>query len=95
MKKERILTTAAFLLLIGASSQAGSAFASSRRGTDASTESSAASATRGMNGQQSRNETKVTGTVFDNLGEPIIGATVKVKSTKTATVTDLDIRRRN
>lgn len=90
MKKERILTTAAFLLLIGASSQAGSAFASSRRGTDASTESSAASATRGMNGQQSRNETKVTGTVFDNLGEPIIGATVKVKGTKTATVTDLD-----
>ena len=73
MKKERILTTAAFLLLIGASSQAGSAFASSRRGTDASTESSAASATRGMNGQQSRNETKVTGTVFDNVGEPIIG----------------------
>ncbi len=32
----------------------------------------------------------VTGTVLDELGEPIIGATVTVDGTKTATVTDLD-----
>lgn len=32
----------------------------------------------------------VKGTVLDEHGEPIIGATVKVKGTKTATVTDID-----
>jgi TonB-linked SusC/RagA family outer membrane protein len=32
----------------------------------------------------------VTGTVVDELGEPVIGATVTVEGTKTATVTDLD-----
>ena len=36
-----------------------------------------------------QNET-VTGTVLDELGEPVIGATVTVEGTKTATVTDLD-----
>lgn len=32
----------------------------------------------------------VTGTVVDELGEPVIGATVRVEGTKTATVTDFD-----
>ena len=32
----------------------------------------------------------VKGTVVDELGEPIIGATVRVAGTKTATVTDFD-----
>ena len=32
----------------------------------------------------------VTGTVIDELGEPVIGATVRVEGTKTATVTDFD-----
>ena len=32
----------------------------------------------------------VTGTVVDELGEPVIGATVTVEGTKIATVTDLD-----
>ena len=32
----------------------------------------------------------VTGTVFDELGEPVIGATVTVAGSKTATITDLD-----
>ena len=32
----------------------------------------------------------VTGTVLDETGEPVIGATVTVAGTKTATVTDLD-----
>lgn len=32
----------------------------------------------------------VTGTVLDELGEPVIGATVTVEGTKTATVTDFD-----
>ena len=32
----------------------------------------------------------VTGKVLDELGEPVIGATVTVVGTKTATVTDFD-----
>ena len=32
----------------------------------------------------------VTGTVLDEMGEPVIGATVRVEGTKTATVTDFD-----
>ena len=32
----------------------------------------------------------VTGTVIDEMGEPVIGATVRVEGTKTATVTDFD-----
>ena len=36
-----------------------------------------------------QNET-VTGTVLDELGEPVIGATVTVTGTKNATITDLD-----
>ena len=32
----------------------------------------------------------VTGTVFDEMNEPVIGATVRVEGTKTATVTDFD-----
>lgn len=34
--------------------------------------------------------TKITGTVVDDLGEPVIGATVIVKGTTTGTVTDAD-----
>ncbi|MBQ3362137.1 MAG: carboxypeptidase-like regulatory domain-containing protein, partial [Prevotella sp.] len=32
----------------------------------------------------------ITGTVLDELGEPVIGATVTVAGTKNATVTDMD-----
>ena len=32
----------------------------------------------------------VTGTVLDEAGEPVIGATVTVTGTKTATITDFD-----
>ncbi len=39
---------------------------------------------------QSGNSKVVKGTVLDERGEPIIGATVKVKGSKNATVTDLD-----
>ena len=35
-------------------------------------------------------QNKVSGTVIDENGEPVIGATVTVVGTKTATVTDLD-----
>ena len=38
---------------------------------------------------QAQNQT-VSGQVVDELGEPVIGATVTVAGTKTATVTDLD-----
>ena len=41
-------------------------------------------------GTQQANDKQVSGQVLDENGEPIIGATVKVKGTNVATVTDLD-----
>ena len=35
-------------------------------------------------------QTEITGTVVDELGESVIGATVKEKGTSNGTVTDLD-----
>ena len=35
-------------------------------------------------------QNNVTGTVVDETGEPVIGASVMVKGTKTGTVTDVD-----
>ena len=35
-------------------------------------------------------QSHVTGTVVDETGEPVVGATVMVKGTKTGTVTDVD-----
>ena len=40
--------------------------------------------------QQSNGDVKVNGTVVDNAGEPIIGATVRVKNSQRGTATDLD-----
>ena len=40
--------------------------------------------------QQSNGDVKVNGTVVDNAGEPIIGATVRVKNSQNGTATDLD-----
>ena len=40
--------------------------------------------------QQSNGDVKVNGTVVDNAGEPIIGATVRVKNSQSGTATDLD-----
>lgn len=44
--------------------------------------------THGMDAVQQNRTVK--GRVFDSTGEPIIGATVKVAGSQTATVTDLD-----
>ena len=41
-------------------------------------------------GTQQANDKQVSGQVLDENGDPIIGATVKVKGTNVATVTDLD-----
>jgi TonB-linked SusC/RagA family outer membrane protein len=40
--------------------------------------------------QQPKSSRKVSGTVLDEKGEPVIGATIKEKGTKNATVSDLD-----
>ena len=40
--------------------------------------------------QQSDGDVKVTGTIVDNTGEPVIGATVRIKDTQNGTTTDLD-----
>ncbi|MCQ2237528.1 MAG: carboxypeptidase-like regulatory domain-containing protein, partial [Bacteroidales bacterium] len=42
-----------------------------------------------MNTIQAQNQ-KITGTVVDDLGEPITGANIRVKGTSRGTITDLD-----
>lgn len=90
MKKERILSTAVFLVSISAGAMANNAIPNQEGAAIAKqlTEKAGASATNNL--QQNRNEVKVTGTVFDSLKEPIIGATVRVKGGQAATVTDID-----
>ena len=42
-------------------------------------------ATNNLKTQQSNANVKVTGTIVDNTGEPVIGATVRVKNSKSET----------
>ncbi|MCH5311007.1 MAG: TonB-dependent receptor [Prevotella sp.] len=44
----------------------------------------------GLSVQAVQQAQKITGTVIDEMGEPMIGVTVKLKGTSAATVTDLD-----
>ena len=50
-------------------------------------------ATNNLKTQQSNANVKVTGTIVDNTGEPVIGATVRVKNSKSETngvISDID-----
>ena len=90
MKKERILTTAVFLLGLGSAMYA----ADTKSGSDASVNGQKETAKplelKNNSVQQAQSNIKVSGIVYDNLNEPIIGATVRVKGTQIAAVTDLD-----
>ena len=90
MKKERILSTAVFLVSISAGAMANNAIPNQEGAAIAKQLTEKAGASVANNLQQNRNEVKVTGTVFDSLKEPIIGATVRVKGGQAATVTDID-----
>ena len=90
MKKERILSTAVFLVSISAGAMANNAIPNQEGAAIAKQLTEKAGASAANNLQQNRNEVKVTGTVFDSLKEPIIGATVRVKGGQAATVTDID-----
>ena len=90
MKKERILSTAVFLVSISAGAMANNAIPNQKGAAIAKQLTEKAGASAANNLQQNRNEVKVTGTVFDSLKEPIIGATVRVKGGQAATVTDID-----
>ena len=90
MKKERILSTAVFLVSFGTGVMASNTTPNNNGAALAKRLTEGAWATTPNNLQQNRNEMKVTGTVFDSTNEPIIGATVRVKGEQTATVTDID-----
>ena len=90
MKKERILSTAVFLVSISAGAMANNAIPNQEGAAIAKQLTEKAGASAANNLQQNRNEVKVTGTVFDSLKEPIIGATVRVKGGQAATVTNID-----
>ena len=89
MKKERILSTAVFLVSISAGAMANNAIPNQEGAAIAKQLTEKAGASAANNLQQNRNEVS-TGTVFDSLKEPIIGATVRVKGGQAATVTDID-----
>ena len=89
MNKGRILSTAVFLVGIGTGVMANNAAHNSGAAL-AKPLTERTGATMPNNLQQNRNEVKVTGTVFDSMNEPVIGATVRVKGEQTAAVTDLD-----
>lgn len=91
MKKERILSTAVFLVSISAGAMANNAIPNQEGAAIAKQLTEKAGASAANNLQQNRNEVKVTGTVFDSLKEPIIGATVRVKGGQAATVTDIEV----
>ena len=95
MKKERILTTAVFLLGLGSTMYA----ADTKSGSDASVNGQKETAKplelKNNSVQQAQSNIKVSGIVYDNLNEPIIGATVRVKGTQIAAVTDLVSMRHN
>ena len=44
----------------------------------------------GLSVQNVQQAQKITGTVIDEMGEPMIGVTIKLKGTSAATVTDFD-----
>jgi len=90
MKKERILSTAVFLVSFGTGVMASNATPNNNGAALAKQLTGRTGATMPNNLQQNRNEVKVTGTVFDSMNEPVIGATVRVKGEQTATVTDID-----
>ena len=90
MNKERILSTAVFLVGIGSGVMASNAYPNNNGTALAKQLTERTGATMPNNLQQKHNEVKVTGTVFDSMNEPVIGATVRVKGEQTATVTDID-----
>ena len=90
MKKERILSMAVFLVSFGTGAMASNATPNNNGAALAKQLTGRTGATTPNNLQQNRNEVKVTGTVFDSMNEPVIGATVRVKGEQTATVTDID-----
>ena len=90
MKKEKILSTAVFLVSFGTGVMASNTTPNNNGAALAKQLTGRTGATMPNNLQQNRNEVKVTGTVFDSMNEPVIGATVRVKGEQTATVTDID-----
>ena len=91
MRKGKILPVSVFLscccLNAFASSHAG---LSGNFGKNVITAAVKANASKIQGTQQSDGDVKVTGTIVDNTGEPVIGATVRVKDTQNGTTTDLD-----
>ena len=91
MRKGKILPVSVFLscccLNAFASSHAG---LSGNFGKNVIAAAVKANASKIQGTQQSDGDVKVTGTIVDNTGEPVIGATVRVKDTQNGTTTDLD-----
>ena len=94
MKTGKIFPVSVFLSCCCLEVFAGNHVASAENsGRSLITASTNVTASKILETQQSNGDVKVTGTIVDNTGEPVIGATVRVKNSKSGTngvITDID-----
>ena len=91
MRKGKILPVSVFLSCCCLSVYASNHVSSSDNiGKNVIVAATKANAAKVMGTQQSSGDVKVTGTIVDNTGEPVIGATIRVKDSQNGTTTDLD-----
>jgi len=91
MRKGKILPVSVFLSCCCLSVYASNHVSSSDNiGKNVIIAATKANAAKVMGTQQSSGDVKVTGTIVDNTGEPVIGATIRVKDSQNGTTTDLD-----
>ena len=91
MRKGKILPVSVFLSCCCLSVYASNHVSSSDNiGKNVIIAATKANAAKVLGTQQSSGDVKVTGTIVDNAGDPVIGATIRVKDSQQGTTTDLD-----
>ena len=91
MRKGKILPVSVFLSCCSLSAFASSyAISANDFGKNAVVAATKVNTAKVLGTQQSSGDVKVTGTIVDNTGEPVIGATIRVKDSQHGTTTDLD-----
>jgi len=91
MRKGKILPVSVFLSCCSLTAFASSHVTSADNfGKNVVVAATKANTAKVLGTQQSSGDVKVTGTIVDNAGDPVIGATIRVKDSQHGTTTDLD-----
>ena len=91
MRKGKILPVSVFLSCCSLTAFASSHVTSADNfGKNVVVAATKANTAKVLGTQQSSGDVKVTGTIVDNAGDPVIGATIRVKDSQNGTTTDLD-----